>query len=46
MRGVRIQAAQSSVGKVLSSCAILPPIVGFASTMSTGNPASAMSIAV
>ena len=33
--GVRIQAAQSSVGKVLSSCAIRPPIVGSFSTMST-----------
>ena len=44
--GVSMQAAQSSVGKVLSSCAILPPIVGFVSTMSTGNPASAISSAV
>ena len=44
--GVRIQAAQSSVGKVLSSCAIFPPIVGFVSTISTGNPASAISSAV
>ena len=44
--GVRIHAAQSRVGKVLSSCAIFPPIVGFVSTMSTGNPASAMSRAV
>ena len=44
--GVRIQAAQSSVGKVLSSWAILPPMVGLVSTMSTGKPASAMSSAV
>ena len=44
--GVRIQAAQSSVGNVLSSCDIFPPIVGFFSTMSTSNPASAISSAV
>lgn len=44
--GVRIQAEQSRVGKVLSSWDILPPILGVFSTMSTGYPASAMSNAV
>ena len=44
--GVRIQAAQSRVGKVLSIWVILPPMVGFFSTMSTSKPASAMSRAV
>ena len=44
--GVRMQAAQSRVGKVLSSWAMLPPMVGFFSTMSTSKPASAMSSAV
>ena len=44
--GVRMQAAQSRVGKVLSSWAILPPMVGCFSTMSTSKPASAMSSAV
>ena len=41
--GVTIQDAQSRVGNVLSSIAIFPPTVTFFSTMSTGNPASAMS---
>ena len=41
-----MQAAQSSVGNVLSIWVILPPIVGFFSTMSTSKPASAMSKAV
>ena len=44
--GVSMHAAQSRVGNVLSSCAILPPIVGLVSTISTGNPASAISSAV
>ena len=44
--GVRIQAEQSRVGKVLSSCDILPPILGVFSTISTSYPASAMSSAV
>ena len=46
IRGVKIHAAQSKVGNVLSNCAILPPMVGFFSTISTGNPASATSSAV
>ena len=33
--GVRIQAEQSRVGKVLSSWAMRPPMVGDFSTMST-----------
>ena len=41
--GVTIQEAQSKVGNVLSNIAIFPPTVGFFSTMSTGNPASAIS---
>ena len=44
--GVTMQEEQSSVGKVLSSWAILPPMVGFDSTISTSNPASAISRAV
>ena len=44
--GVRMQAAQSRVGKVLSIWVILPPMVGCFSTMSTSKPASAMSRAV
>ena len=44
--GVRIQDEQSSVGNVLSSCDILPPILGVFSTISTGYPASAISSAV
>ena len=41
-----MHAAQSSVGNVLSIWVILPPMVGFFSTMSTSKPASAMSSAV
>ena len=41
--GVTIQEAQSRVGNVLSSIAILPPTVTFFSTISTGKPASAIS---
>ncbi len=41
--GVRMQAAQSSVGKVLSNWAMCPPIDGSRSTRWTGNPASAIS---
>ena len=44
--GVRMQAEQSNVGKVLSSWAILPPILGCFSTISTLYPASAISRAV
>ena len=33
--GVQMHAAQSSVGNVLSILGILPPIVGFRSTMVT-----------
>ena len=44
--GVRMHAAQSSVGKVLSIWVILPPMVGCFSTISTSKPASAISKAV
>ena len=44
--GVRIHAAQSSVGNVLSIWVILPPMVGCFSTISTSKPASAMSSTV
>ena len=46
IRGVRIQEEQSRVGNVLSSCDILPPILGVFSTISTSYPASAISRAV
>ncbi len=39
--GVRMQAAQSSVGKVLSNMAMCPPIDGSRSTRITSLPASA-----
>ena len=38
-----MQAAQSRVGKVLSNCAMWPPIEGSRSTRYTGSPASASS---
>ena len=41
--GPRMQAEQSTVGKVLSSLAILPPMVGWRSTSTTGTPPSAQS---
>ena len=40
-----MQEEQSSVGKVLSTRAMLPPMVGSRSTRVTGMPASAMSMA-
>ena len=43
MRGVRMQAEQSMVGKVLSSLAMTPPMVVCFSTMVTLSPASARS---
>ena len=43
--GVRMQAEQSSVGNVLSSMAMWPPMVACFSTMTTLKPASAMSSA-
>ena len=45
MRGVRMQAEQSMVGKVLSSLAMVPPMVVSFSTMVTLRPASARSSA-
>ena len=45
MRGVRMQAEQSMVGKVLSSLAMTPPMVVSFSTMVTLRPASARSSA-
>ena len=44
--GVRMHAAQSRVGNVLSNWAMWPPIDGSRSTRWTGNPASASSSAV
>src|SRR4030067_3141942 len=41
--GVRMQAEQSKVGKVLSNWAMCPPIDGSRSTSSTRGPASANS---
>ena len=41
--GVRMQAEQSRVGKVLSSWAIRPPMLGSLSTRSTSKPAPAIS---
>ena len=46
MRGVRMQAEQSMVGKVLSRRAMVPPMVVSRSTMVTLRPASARSRAV
>jgi hypothetical protein len=45
MRGVRMQAEQSRVGKVLSNWAMCPPIEGSRSTMYDRKPASAISSA-
>ena len=45
MRGVRMHAEQSNVGKVLSNCAMCPPIDGSRSTRYTWNPAFAISSA-
>ena len=38
--GLRMHGEQSRVGKVLLSCAIRPPMLGFLSTMLTLNPPS------
>ena len=43
--GARIHMAQSLVGKVLSSCAILPPMLGDFSTRCTLKPILAKSSA-
>src|SRR3972149_6830217 len=43
MRGVRMQAEQSSVGKVLSSWAMCPPRLGSRSTRETWKPALGVS---
>ena len=43
IRGLRMHMAQSLVGKVLSNCAIRPPMEKPASARVTGSPAAATS---